>query len=220
LQPITPTSDVPFGTIALDFIVKLPKSGGCDTILTITDHDCTKAVILVPCKEAMGTEEFLELYRERVFPYTGIPKKIISDRDVRFTSDMFKELCKQLAIQHNMSTTYHPQTDGQSERTNQNVETILRIFCNQAQDNWREWLPVTQYILNSRPSATTRKTPYDLWMGVVPHTHQPERVSALPQFQSRAQALYQARKEARDAILAAQKLQSSESNYHQYKVGD
>ena len=98
LQPITPTSDVPFGTIALDFITKLPKSGGCDTILTITDHDCTKAVILVPCKEAMRTEEFLELYRERVFPYAGIPKKVISDRDVRFTSDIFKEMCKQLAI--------------------------------------------------------------------------------------------------------------------------
>jgi hypothetical protein len=139
----------------------LPKSGECDTILTITDHDCTKAVILVPCKEAMTTEEFLELYRERVFPYTGIPQKIISDRDVRFTSEMFKELCDQLAIKHNMSTAYHPQTDGQSERTNQSVETILRVFCNQAQDNWREWLPVVQYILNARPSATTKQTPYE-----------------------------------------------------------
>jgi hypothetical protein len=128
-QPITPTSDAPFGTIALDFITKLPKSGGCDSILTITDHDCTKAVILIPCQEAMNTEEFLELYRERAFPYTGIPKRIISDRDVRFTSNMFKELCNQLAIVHNMSTAYHPQTDGQSERTNQNVETILRIFA-------------------------------------------------------------------------------------------
>ena len=64
IMPITPTSTVPFGTIAVDFITKLPKSGECDTILTITDHDCTKAVILVPCKEAMSTEEFLELYRK------------------------------------------------------------------------------------------------------------------------------------------------------------
>src|SRR3984893_18255042 len=93
LITITPTSIVPFGTIAIDFITKLPKSGECDTILTIMDHDCTKAVILVPCKEAMSTAEFLGLYRERAFPYTGIPQKLISDRDVRFTSDMFKELC-------------------------------------------------------------------------------------------------------------------------------
>jgi hypothetical protein len=92
----------------MDFITKLPTSGGCDSILTITDHDCTKAVILIPCKEAMSTEEFLELYQERAFPYTGIPKQLITDRDVRFTAGIFKELCHQLAIKHNMSTTYHP----------------------------------------------------------------------------------------------------------------
>src|ERR1700730_13170266 len=220
LIPITPTSTVPFGTIAVDFITKLPKSGECDTILTITDHDCTKAVILVPCKEAMSTEEFLELYRERAFPYTGIPKKLISDRDVRFTSDMFKELCDQLAIKHNMSTAYHPQTDGQSERTNQNVETILRIFCNQAQDNWREWLPVVQYILNARPSAMTKQSPYELWMGTVPRTHQPARPSKLVQFEGRKQQLFQARKEANDAILAAQELLRRKAKYHEYEKGD
>jgi hypothetical protein len=70
-----------------------------------------------------------------------------------------------------MSTAYHPQTDGQSERTNQTVETILRLYCNQEQDNWREWLPVVQYIINSRPSTTTKQSPYELWMGFVPRTH-------------------------------------------------
>jgi hypothetical protein len=62
IVPIPLTNTKPFETITLDFIVKLPKSGECNTILTITDHDCMKAVILVPCKEAMTTEEFLELY--------------------------------------------------------------------------------------------------------------------------------------------------------------
>jgi hypothetical protein len=72
--PIPPISNDLFVTVTMDFITKLPISGGCDSILTITDYDCTKAVILVPCKEAMSSKEFLELYRERAFPYTGIPK--------------------------------------------------------------------------------------------------------------------------------------------------
>jgi transposase InsO family protein len=138
-------------------------------------------------------EEFLELYREKVFPYTGLPQKVILDRDVCFTSTLFKELCKQLAIDQNMSTTYHPQTDGQSEQTNQTVETILRLYCNQEQDNWREWLPVVQYIINSRPSATTKQSPYELWMGFVPRTHQPTCPSKLPHFEKRKQELLQAR---------------------------
>src|SRR3984893_7298947 len=220
LMPITPTSTVPFGTIVVDFIMKLPKSGECDTILTITDHDCTKAVILVPCKEAMSTEEFLELYRERAFPYTGVPQKLISNRDVQFTSDMFKELCDQLAIKHNMSMAYHPQTDGQLERTNQSMETILKIFCNQAQDNWREWLPVVQYILNARPSATTKQSPYELWMGAVPRTPQSTRPSKLVQFEGRKQQLFRARKEANEAILAAQEILRKKTTYHKYETGD
>jgi hypothetical protein len=220
LIPIPPISNDPFATVAMDFITKLPPSGGCDSILTITDHDCTKAVILVPCKEAMSSEEFLELYRERAFPYTGIPKRLITDRDVRFTSELFRELCDQLAIKHNMSTAYHPQTDGQSEWTNQNVETVLRIFCNHAQDNWREWLPIVQYILNSRPSATTKFSPYELWMGKVPATHQPERPSKLAHFEGRKMQMLQARKQAHDAILAAQTLLAKKTNYHKYQKGD
>jgi hypothetical protein len=61
-SPFPPIFSDPFATIAMDFITKLPISGGCDSILTITDHNCTKAVILIPCKEAMSSEEFLELY--------------------------------------------------------------------------------------------------------------------------------------------------------------
>jgi hypothetical protein len=220
LVPITPTHTLPFATITMDFITKLPISGGCDSILTVTDHDCTKAVILVPCKEQMTTEEFLELYREKVFPYTGLPQKVILDRDVRFTSTLFKELCNQLAIDQNMSTAYHPQTDGQSERTNQTVETILRLYCNQEQDNWREWLPVVQYIINSRPSATTKQSPYELWMGFVPRTHQPVCPSKLPHFEKRKQELLRAREAAQEAIRHAQDLLKKETKFRQYKEGE
>ena len=116
----------------------------------------------------MGSEEVTRLFRDHAFPYTGIPKKIISDRDTRFTSQFFRELCDQLGIKQNISSAYHPQTDGQSERTNQTLETILRIYCNHQQDNWADWLKIAQYVINCRPSSTTKKPPYELWMGFIP----------------------------------------------------
>jgi hypothetical protein len=75
----------PFGTIALDFITKLPTSKGNDTILMITNHDCSKAALFFPCKETITTEEVAELYGKLVFPHYGVPRKVISDRDPRFT---------------------------------------------------------------------------------------------------------------------------------------
>ena len=78
----------------------------------------------------MGSEEIAELLKDRAFPYTGIPTQVISDRDPRFTSSLFKELCKVLGVRQNISTAYHPQTNGQLERTNQSMEDLLCIFCN------------------------------------------------------------------------------------------
>ena len=163
LQPIKPEEKtLPFATISVDFVVKLPLSKGNDSILTVMDQGCTKAVILVPCREDMGAEVVADLFKECVFPYTGIPTKLILDWDTQFTSSWFKELCCALRIDQNISTTYHPQTDSQSEHTSQMMEGLLQIFRNHQADNWAEWLAVVQYIINSRPSSTTKKAPYEL----------------------------------------------------------
>ena len=131
MNPITPGAELElFKTISVDLIVKLLKSKGYDSILTITDQGSTKAVILLPCKETMTTEELAEEYKAKAFPYIGLPSKLISDRDTQFMSKLFKELCQQLGIRQNLSSAYHPQTDGESERTNQSIEVALRIFCN------------------------------------------------------------------------------------------
>ena len=124
--------------------MKLPKSQGNDTILTITDQGSTKAVILIPCNETMGAEQLAGLYKEQAFPFIGIPSKLITDQDIWFTSQLFKEVCKQLGVQQNMSLAYHPETDRQSERTNQTVEVALRIFGNFWQDDWSDWLLLVQ----------------------------------------------------------------------------
>jgi hypothetical protein len=123
--PITPEHLLPFQTIAMDFITKLPKSGKYDMILMITDHDCTKAAIFIPCQETITAEGVAMLYLCHVYPQFGIPKKVITDRDTHFTSKFAKGLNKVLGIQSNMSTAYHPQTDGQSERTNQGLEIFI-----------------------------------------------------------------------------------------------
>ena len=94
LNPITPTTGaLPFQTIAMDFIVKLPESAGHDSILTITDHDCTKMLIAIPCRETITAEGVAKLFLQLVFPRFGLPSKIISDRDPRFVSKFMRELC-------------------------------------------------------------------------------------------------------------------------------
>ncbi len=108
LFPITSTSTLPFQTVAMDFITKLPSSYGHDTILTITDHDVSKASIFLPCTETIDAVGVTALYTTHVFPHYRVPLRIISDRDPRFDSKFTTELCKLLGIHQNISTTYHP----------------------------------------------------------------------------------------------------------------
>ena len=218
LHPIAPPQNPePFKVISVDLIVKLPESQGHDAILTITDQGSTKAVVLIPCSEGMGTEDLARLYKERAFPFIGLPSKLISDRDVRFTSNLFKEICGQLGVQQNMSSAYHPQTDGESERTNQTVETALRIFGNFRQNDWSEWLPLVQYHINSHVSNTTRFAPFDLWMGYIPRAHQPDRPSTMPEIQKKKEQLLEARRQAQESMNRAQQSWIKETQHHPYQ---
>ena len=170
----------PFEVIALDFITKLPKSHQYDSILTITDHDCTKASLFIPCREEISAEGVAQLFITRVFRYYGLPSRIISDRDPRFASKFMREICKILGIHQNISTAYHPRTDGQSERTNQWLETYLRLFVNHQQDDWASHLPLAEFAHNNWKNATTGESPFHLLMGYHPRADWNEATSALP----------------------------------------
>ena len=136
LYPITPVENaLPFETIAMDFITKLPPSGGFDTILTITDTDCSKASVFIPCNKTVDSEGVACLYLNHIFLTYGIPRKIISDRDPCFVLKFGTELCCILDIKQNVSSAYHPQTDGASECTNQLLEQYLQLFCGMQQNN-------------------------------------------------------------------------------------
>jgi Integrase zinc binding domain len=116
LVPIPPRQNyVPYSMVALDLITDLPESQGYDSILMITDHDCSKAAFFIPCNKTIDSEGIARCYAKEVFPYYGPPKRVILDRDPHFASKWTRVLCKQLGIDQNISTAYHPQTDGQSE---------------------------------------------------------------------------------------------------------
>src|SRR5487761_1453758 len=119
----------PITHIAIDLITGLPKSGGYDAILTIVDHGCSRAAIFLPCTTNITGAQIARLYFDNVYRWFGLPTRIISDRDPRFTSHFGKALTKSLGIQQNLSTAYHPQTDGLSERKNQWVEQYLRLIA-------------------------------------------------------------------------------------------
>ena len=221
LQPIYPRPEaLPFETIALDFIVKLPVSQGYDSILTITDHDCTKASLFIPCKEEINAEGVAALYIKHVFAHFGLPTKVISDRDPRFTSKFMREVCRITGIERNPSTAYHPRTDGQSERTNQWLETYLRFVTDNNQTNWAQHLPIAQFTHNNWPSDTTRKSPLFLLMGYNPRADWTNGKSPLPQVALRLDQLKEARDQARQLMIKAQQSWVKHRDTPKYKEGD
>ena len=159
---------LPFETVAMDFIVKLPLSNGFNSILTITDHNCTKAVIRIPCNEAITAKGVAKLYLEHVFKHVGLPKTFIHNQDTCFTSNFATKLCQALDIKQNTSTVFHLRTDGQSERTNQKLEQFLQFYSNARQNNWAQFLSLAEFVFNSWRNESTGKSPFEVLMGYNP----------------------------------------------------
>ncbi len=221
LQPIFPTPKaMPFTTIALDFITKLPISQGYDSILTITDHDCSKAIILIPCHEEITAEGVAGLLIKYLFVRFGLPMKMISNRDPRFTSKLMQEMCDIVGVKQNISTAYHPRTDGQSECSNQWVEQYLRFYVNECQDNWCAYLPMAEFAHNSWPHKITRKSPFELLMGYNPCADWIDRPSPIPQVALRLQQFREARAQAQELMIRAQNLWIKHKNMPRHQIGD
>jgi hypothetical protein len=165
-----------------------------------------KATLFLPCQEQIDAEGVAKLYANQVFPHFGIPKKLITDRDTQFTAKFTKELCRILQVQQNISSTYHPQTDGQSKRSNQWLKQFLRIYTNGAQDNWSNWLPIAQYTHNAWPNSTTKKSPFELIMGFIPRAHQVLQMHKVPELAKWSTYIDKLQLAAQTVIRKAQKL--------------
>ncbi len=222
LFPITTDPEAqPFEVVAMDFITKLPPSNGYDSILTITDHNCTKAVIFIPCNETITSEGLAKIYLQHVYPHYGIPKRLITDRGTQFISIFTRTLCETLGIKQNILSAYHPQTDGQSERNNQWLEQYLRHWSNVQQDNWADLLPIAQFAHNSWPNATTKSSPFKLIMGSKPRTTWEERTTKVPFIDQRLLEIREARNKAQECIKHAQCLMAKrgKTKFTPYKTG-
>ena len=164
----------------MDFIVKLPESAGYDSILTITDHDCTKMLIVIPCREMITAEGVAELSLRQIFPRFGLLSKIISDRDPRFVSKFMKELCQLMRITQNISTAYHLRMDGQLERSNQWLEQYLCFWVDHQQTNWHHYLPLAEFAHNSWKNEATGQSPFEILMGYSPRAEIFDVTSSIP----------------------------------------
>ena len=107
-------------------------------------------------------------YINDVYKHFGLPTTLISDRGPQFSSKVFQEICKIFGINHRMSTAFHPQTDGESEQLNQELETYLRIFCVDHPTQWKDHLPFAEFAHNQHPHQSTKMLPFEVMFGTEP----------------------------------------------------
>ena len=143
----------------MDFITGLPEDSGYNAILMIVDC-LTKMRHLVPCRDTCTARDLAILYLNHVFRYYGLPQSIVSDRGPQFTSEFWKALAELLNIQVCLSTAYHPQTDGQSERMNAVIEQYLRAYVSYQQDNWVTILVTCEFAAKNHFSETLKTSPF------------------------------------------------------------
>uniref|UniRef100_A0A3Q2W9U9 Gypsy retrotransposon integrase-like protein 1 n=1 Tax=Haplochromis burtoni TaxID=8153 RepID=A0A3Q2W9U9_HAPBU len=166
LHPL-PTPTRPWSHVSLDFVTGLPPSAGNTVILTIIDR-FSKAAHFVALPKLPTALETARLLTTHVFRLHGIPDDIVSDRGPQFTSRVWREFCTSLGSKVSLSSGYHPQSNGQSERVNQELEAALRCVVSSNQAVWSEELPWIEYAHNSMTSSATGRSPFEASLGFQP----------------------------------------------------
>jgi hypothetical protein len=211
LYPIQ--TEEPFHTLSFDFIMDLPVSHGKNALLTVTDK-FTKAIRLIACVKTTTAEDTARLHIDSCYSIFGLPVKIISDRDARFTSRFWSTLMHLLGISQGLTSAFHPSADGQAEKTNQVVEIALRCFL--AGDvtkysRWTEYLPILEHEYNSMTHESTGYSPNQLRFAIQPRgimdLATPPTKGSSEAAESWAEELKCIREEARDSLRMAQRKQ-------------
>ena len=220
LCPISSTISLPFKQLSVDLITNLPLSLGFDSVMVMVDHGLTKGVILALCSKTINAAGITQLFFDFIFKWFGLHDTVISDRGPQFASAFTKELACLLKYDVHLSTAYHPQTDGQTEWTNQELEEYLRIFCTNNLTKWAQLLPSAEFHHNSTPHSSTKTSPFSLLYGYESCSY-PEK-TFLPALKEQLSWLNEAQKEALAAHESAQKLMTSRMtcHFHPWKVGD
>ena len=215
----------PWKIISIDMISPLPESKGNNVILVIVDR-FSKKIEGIPTTTELTSKGVAELFRDHVFKQHGLPQKVISDQGPQFVSHFMADLLALLGIKHNRSTAYHPQTDGQTERINQELEQYLRIFINERQDNWAEWLPLAVFSYNDKVHSATGYSPFFLNFGQHPWKGKESQVTVksepAKEFADRIKHIHE---DAQSSLKAAAESMKRSYDKHRreaidYKLGD
>ena len=168
LQPLQIPADR-WQSVSMDIITQLPETPRGNSAIAVFVDRLTKMTHLAATKTSFTSKEFADHFLKEVFAKHGCLKDIVSDRDARFTSEFFQEVCQQLRVKQNMSTAYydyHPQTDGQTERMNRVVEDMIRAYVQPSQMNWDWCLPLCEFSINNAYQDSIRISPFFLNYGM------------------------------------------------------
>src|SRR5271168_3864925 len=158
----------PFANCSMDLITDLPPVDNYNSILVVVDRGLTKGVILIPTSKTLTADEAGQLLLDNLYKRFGLPDEILSDRGPQFAAQAFRELLKLLGIKSKLTTAYHPQTDGATERVNQEIEAYLSIYCSSHPTEWKNSISTLEFTHNNRRHADLLKTPFELMLGENP----------------------------------------------------
>lgn len=213
LQPL-PIPHRPWSHVSLDFVTGLPPSEGNATILTIVDR-FSKSAQFVPLPKLPSAKETAELMLHHVFRLHGIPCDIVSDRGPQFTSRFWTEFCQLLGATVSLSSGFHPQSNGQTERMNQEMETALRCITSQNPSSWSKQLLWVEYAHNTLPSSATGLSPFQCSRGYQPPLFpEQEQEASVPSVQAFVQRCRRTWLRACSALLRSSNRYQRNANRH------
>ena len=181
----------------------------------------------IPLEQNMkNAEDLARIFAHGIWRLHGLPRDIVSERDSRFTSHTWKDFLSVTGIRPRMSTAFHPQTDGQTERVNQVIEAYLRPYINQEQDDWVDLLPMAEHAYNNSITSATGMTPFYANYGRHPESQNPQRTEVMnPASHAYAHWIAGALERGKTALIAARERMTKYADTRRttppaYKVGD
>ena len=216
-SPLAVKTSLPFSSISVD-----PDSHGYDSVMVVVDHGLTKGVMYSPCTKNTDADGVAQLFFANVFPQFSLHSKVISNRGPQFASAFAQELTCLLQYNDTLSTAYHPQTDGETEQVNQELETYLRLFASNKPEEWSKLLPMAEFTHNSATHSVTQRTPFFLMMGNEPWAYPPLGKIFLPNLETQLSDLSTAHNNTQAAHKIAQQKMKEQitSKFTPWKVGD
>jgi transposase InsO family protein len=205
--------ETPWSSLSMDFIVQLPPSNGFTAVLVVVDR-LTKMAHFIPTTDDVTAEALAKLFLNRIISAHGLPDDVVTDRGSVFTASYTRTFMEALGIEQNLSTAFHPQTDGQTERTNATLEQYLRCFTNYQQDDWADLLPMAEFGYNNTVHSSTQQTPFFAHQGYHPRfsVNIPRAAASNPTAANRLTVLKQVQEDLQFHIRSAQEAQERAYN--------